>query len=110
VPDVQRRLLFGRRSIFFWHLAGLNVLAHRVRHTVHLALSSRLLALLQIVTLIQHAILVLGVRTIVSSAHHDRRTLERRGRRKGRQPELPAEERVLCAEGADAQYAGRGSH
>jgi hypothetical protein len=60
VPDVQRRLLFGRRSILFRHLAGLWVLSHRARHSVHLALFSRLLVLLQIVTLIQHAILVRG--------------------------------------------------
>jgi len=58
VPDVQRRVLFGRRSILFWHLPGLYVLSHRARHKVHLALSSRLLAWLQIVTQIQHAILV----------------------------------------------------
>ena len=60
VPDVQRGVLFGRRSILFWHLAGLYVLPHRARHKIHLALSSRLLALLQIITLIQHAILVRG--------------------------------------------------
>ena len=60
VPDVQRRLLFGRHTILFWHLAGLYVLSHRARHSIHLVLSGRLLALLQIIALIQHAILVRG--------------------------------------------------
>jgi len=60
VPDVQRRVLFGLRNILFWNLPGLYVLSHRARHKVHLVLSSRLRALLQIVTLIQHAILVRG--------------------------------------------------
>ena len=107
MTDVQRRVLFGLRNILFWNLPGLYVLSHRARHKVHLVLSSRLRALLQIVTQIQHAILVRGPAQLSLPPTTIGAPLSAEGEERGRQPELPAEERVLCPEGGGRTVRGR---
>ena len=84
-----------------------HVISHRARHGGHLVLSGHQHALLQILTPNQHAILVRSPRKFVIP----RTTLGACSRvereKRGRQPELPAEERVPWSGGRRRTARGR---